>query len=229
MTFFPADRWSRPGIWFLAIWTLGFVAGCQSERDQFMDEASHKPFFQPANFNGDKQLPASLRRVLVLPIYGGHVAETEATSALDEVLVNALQKKARFEVVAISREEIQRRFGRPEFSSAAVLPRGFLDELGRAYGAEAVLFVDLTQYQPYPPLSVGFRAKLAIIKDVRLVWTFDDTFSSADPAVINSIQRVSRQDGAPRSPVDMSVGTFQSPRRFAAYAIETMFDTIPPR
>jgi len=206
---------------------LLLTSGCQSFRDEITDQ--HKPFFQPENFSGAKQLPVSLRRVLVLPVYGGKIAEVESTLALDEVLLSALQKKARFEVVSVSREEIHRRFGQPEFSSAAVLPRGFLEKLGEAYGADAVLFVDLTQYQPYPPLSVGFRAKLATIQDVRLIWTFDQAFSSADPAVINSVQRAGRQDGAPRSPVDMTVGTFQSPRRFAAYAADAMFDTIPPR
>lgn len=223
----PFAQWRGAVIRWLAAGLLLLATGCESFRNELSDQ--NRTFFQPENFNGDKQLPANLRRVLVLPVCGGKVAEVEAALALDSVLLGALQKKARFEVVAVPREEIQRRFHQPEFSSAAVLPRGFLEELGRAYGAEAVLFVDLTQYQPYPPLSVGFRAKLATIQDVRLIWTFDQSFSSADPAVINSIQRAGRQEGAPRSPVDMTVGTFQSPRRFAAYAADAMFDTLPPR
>ncbi len=194
-----------------------------------MDQVKVKPYFRPANFNGETQLPATLRRVLVLPVCGGRVAEVEATLALDEVLLSVLQKKARFEVVTISRDEIQRRFHQPEFSSSAILPRDFMEELGRAYGAEAVLFVDLTLYQPYPPLAVGFRAKLATVQEVRLVWSFDDSFSSIDPAVVNSVQHASHKDKSSQLPVDMTVGTFQSPRRFAAYAADAMFDTLPPR
>jgi len=187
------------------------------------------PFFLPSNYSGDTALPASLHRVLVLPVYGGQAAEVEASQALDAVLLGALQKKARFEVVSVTREEIQRRFNQPEFSSAAVLPHGFLEELGRAYGAEAVMFVDVTVYTPYPPLSVGFRAKLATITDVRLIWSFDETFSSSDPRVVNSVQRTGRQENSARLPADMTVGIFQSPRRFAAFAADTMFDTLPPR
>jgi len=187
------------------------------------------PFYTPKNFDGDTALPASLHRVLVLPVYGGKVAQVEASQVLDEVLLSALQKKNRFEVVTVTREEIQRRFNQPEFSSAAVLPHGFLEDLGRAYGAEAVLFVDITVYAPYPPLAVGFRAKLATIGDVRLVWTFDETFSASDPAVSNSVQRASRQESSSQVPLDMTVGTFQSPRRFAAFAAGIMFDTLPPR
>lgn len=229
MITFPIAQCRSAAGRFLALSFLLLSLGCQSVRDNFLDEAQHKAYFKPTNFNGEKQLPASLRRVLVLPVYGGQVAGAEAASVVDEVMLSALQKTARFEVVQVTREEIQRRFHQPEFSSAAVLPRGFLEELGRVYGAEAVLFVDLTLYQPYPPLALGYRAKLATIQDVRLIWSFDEVVSAANPAVVNGVQRANRKDGNARVPVDMSVGTLQSPRRFAAYAAEAMFDTLPPR
>lgn len=209
---------------------LLLLTGCQSWRDDFIDDAQNKQFYRPTNFNGEKQLPAGLRRVLVLPVFGGQVVTAETSGALDEIIVSALQQKARFEVVSVSREEIQRRFSQPEFSSAALLPGGFLADLSRAHGAEAVLFVDVTLYSPHAPLRVGFRAKLVAVADVRLIWTFDDAFSAADPTVVNSIQRSGRKEGlAARVPADMTVGTFQSPRRFAAYAADTMFETLPPR
>jgi hypothetical protein len=205
------------------------ATGCRSFREELKDQAQEKEYFIPVNFNGERQLPAGLRRVLVLPVYGGRVAGVESAQTLDDVLLSALQKTARFEVVTLSRTECQRRFSRPEFSSSSELPNGFLTELGRAYGAEAVLFVDLTLYEPYRPLAVGFRAKLAVIQDVRIIWTFDESFSTADRAVVNSAQRFSRKGSAAKVPVDMTVGTLQSPRRFAAYAAEAMFDTLPPR
>jgi len=166
---------------------------------------------------------------LVLPVHGGQVADIETSTGLDTILLSTLQKKNRFELVNVSREEIQRRFGQPDFSSASVLPHGFLEELGRAYGAEGVLFVDVTVYNPYPPLAVGFRAKLATIADVRLIWTFDETISASNPAVINSVQQAGRKERSSRLPLDMTDGMFQSPRRFAAFAADAMFGTLPPR
>lgn len=187
------------------------------------------PFFAPHNFAGDQALPAGIRRVLVLPIYGGNLTEPEAIRALDPVLLNALQHQQRFEVVTVSREECALRFGAAEFSSAGALPRGFLEQISHAYAADAVLFVDLTVYQPYRPLAVGFRAKLATVQDVRLVWTFDEIFSAADPAVINSVRRFHLQDRHTTPPVDLSTAALQSPSRFTAYAADTMFATLPPR
>ena len=226
----PLSRLGCIGTRFLAGLMLLLVTACQSWRDDLLNDAQNKKFYQPVNFNGEKQLPAGLRRVLVLPVYGGQVVTAETSQVLDGILINALQQKARFEVVSVSREEMQRRFSQPEFSSAALLPHRFLDELGQAYGAEAVLFVDVTLYAPYAPLAVGFRTKLVSVTDVRLIWTFDDAFSASDPTVVNSVQRAGRKEGsAARVPADMTVGTFQSPRRFAAYAADTMFDTLPPR
>ena len=204
------------------------LTGC-SNMPKINDPSRIGPFYTPHNHAGDKVLPASLHRVLILPVYGGRVAEVDAAMAVDEALVAALQKQARFEVVALAREDCQRRFNRPEISSTALLPNGFLDELGKAYGADAVLFVDLTIYQPYGSLAIGFRAKLALIDGVRLVWSFDDAFSLADPAVVNSASRYSRNSGASLVPIEMTLGTLQSPRRFAAYAAEAMFETLPPR
>lgn len=188
-----------------------------------------KQNYQPANTHGEPQLPAGLHRVLVLPVYGGRVADTQAALALDEALLGALQKQARFEVVSLSREDSQRRFNSPEFSSTEILPRGFLEQLAQAYGADAVLFIDVTVYKPYTPISIGFRAKLATVNEVRLIWTFDDIFSSTDTAVVNSVKRYHRKEGTSRLPTDMAIGTLQSPRRFAAYAADTMFATLPPR
>jgi len=205
-----------------------FLSGCANLK-KLDDPGRFGPFFTPQNHAGVKVLPASLHRVLVLPVYGGSVADVEATLPLDEVLIGGLQKKARFEVVALSREDCQRRFNHPEIASTAVLPDGFLEELGKAYGADAVLFVDLTIYHPYGSLAIGFRAKLATVHEVRLIWSFDDVFSLSDPAVVNSVHRYCQSSGAAPSSVDMTSGVLQSPRRFAAYVADAMFATLPPR
>ncbi len=129
----------------------------------------------------------------------------------------------------MNRVDCQRRFGAPEFSSASELPHNFMGEVARAYAVDAVLFVDLTVYQPYGQLAIGFRAKLATIKDVRLIWSFDDTFSTNDPSVVNGVRHFYLQDRPGQPPVDLTTAALQSPRRFAAYAADTMLSTLPPR
>jgi hypothetical protein len=207
---------------------LGAVAGCAS-LPKLTDGAYNGPFYAPKNFTGDAELPANLRRVLLLPVCGGTVAEPESAAALDPVILNALQRQTRFEVVTISREECQRHFGATEFASTAALPPDFLARLAEAYAADAVMFVDLTHYRPYRPLGVGFRAKLATVKNVRLIWAFDEIFSAENPAILNSIRREHLDTGPTDLPVDLTFATLQSPGRFAAFAADAMFRTLPPR
>lgn len=212
----------------LALGACLLLAGCTSG-PSFNDSARVGPFFKPHNFHGDTVLPASLHRVLLLPIYAGEVADQESATTLDPILLSALQKQSRFEVVSLSRTECQQRFGAPEFSSVAALPHGLLDQLAQDYAVEAVLFIDLTEYRPYRPLGVGFRAKLATVQDVHLIWSFDEAFSATNPAVENSARHYYIAQSAGNPSVDMTASALQSPSRFAAYAADAMFGTLPPR
>ncbi len=193
------------------------------------DPVYRGPFFAPKNYAGEKTMPADVRRVVVLPVYGGGLAEAESLASLDAALLAALQKQSRFEVVPLTRSECLRRFGVTELLSTAVLPNDFLETLARAYAADAVLFTDITAYQAYRPLSLGLRAKLATLRDARMVWNFDEVFSTTDPAVANSARRFYLQSESNSFPVDMTQSVLQSPSRFAAYVTATMFATLPPR
>jgi len=184
--------------------------------------------FVPANHVGEAVMPATVRRVVLLPLAGGGVAPPASLADLDPVVAAALQQQNRFEVVAVSRETCRRLFGAEEFSSVGALPPDFLAAVRREFGADAVLFVDVTVFRAYRPLAIGFRAKLATLSDVRLVWTFDNLFSAADPAVVNSARRHALTGGTPEIPADLSPAVMQSPSRFTAYAAEAMFATLPP-
>lgn len=201
------------------------LAGCNGV--SAFDPALHGPFHVPTNHAGDPTL-GGIRRVVVLPVCGGTVAPAETTALLDPVIVAALQGENRFEVVSLTREESLRRFRVPEVSSASALPHGFLTRLKEDYAADAVLFVDLTVFNPYRPLSVGLRAKLAAIDGTRLVWTFDNVFAADDPAVANSVRRHFLTGDRGGVPVDLTPGVLQSPARFTGYAAAAMFATLPP-
>jgi len=219
----------RPVRSLLAVLALGALAGCQSA-SSVIDPLALDPDsgYVPANYRGDARLPADLQRVAVLPVHGGALADGESTLALDTVVVAALQQQQRFEVVSVSREDCHRLFGAADFSSVAALPHGFIDALARRYAVDAILFVDLTVYRPHQPIALGLRAKLAGVRDVRMIWAFDEVFSAEDPRLRRTIR--SRQRTAMAAPlVDPTPAVLQSPARFGAIAAELMFRTLPPR
>jgi len=186
------------------------------------------PPYTPVNFKGEARLPASLHRVALLPAHGGAVVDAESAAALDPVILTALQRQVRFEVVAISREDCHRMFDVGSFGSTDALPPGLLEKLARVYAVDAVIFTDITVYQPYRPLALGFRAKLATVHDVRLVWSFDEVFSAGQAAMLTSV-RDYYEGGDRAAPVDVSPAVLQSPTRFGAVAADLMFHTLPPR
>jgi hypothetical protein len=200
---------------------LALATGCTTAT------ASTKAFV-PSNHSGDAVMPATVRRVVLLPLAGAGVAPPASLADLDPVVAAALQQQNRFEVIALSRDTCRRLFGSEELASVSALPPEFLAAVQHEYAADAVLFVDVTVFRAYRPLEIGFRAKLATVRDVRLVWVFDNLFSAADPAVVNSARRHVLTGGLPDIPADLSPAVVQSPSRFAAYAAEAMFATLPP-
>ena len=216
----PAARLALAGA------ALLLAAGCQNPA--YNDPARAGPFFKPVNHAGDAALPPTLRRVVLLPVCGGAVANGETAATLDAVFATELQRQNRFEVVVLDRADCRRRFGADEFSSSAALPHDFLPKLRREFAADAVLWIDVTAYRAYRPLALGVRGKLATLKETRLLWTFDTVFSADDPAVANAARRHFVDQTHTAVPADLSPAVLQSPGRFATYVAAATFATLPP-
>jgi hypothetical protein len=208
----------------VAVGCVTLLSGCMTPAAN--DPARTGPFFTPANTSGDATL-GGIRRVVLLPAWVGEGTRPESAAELDPIFLHALQNSKRFEVVTLSREECRRRFRAEALSSASTLPADLFSTLQREYAADAVLFVDLTTYQPYQPILLGLRGKLAAIDGSRLIWTFDNMFSSEAPAAANSA-RNHFLDRDRSVPADLTRTALQSPSRFAAYAAAAMFGTLPP-
>lgn len=202
---------------------LGGAAGCQSPA-----VADAPPVYVPRNFQASETLPEDVRRVVLLPVAGGDDVTPETLRELDAILLTALQKRNRFEVVPLTRAECHRRYGRDSLNSASALPAGLVTDIRDNHAAEAVIFVDLTAHRPYRPQLLGLRAKLVLTggEGVPIIWSFDEIISAENPLVAASVRRHFVRPG---NPVDLSPVALQSPGRFATYAADVMFSTLPAR
>jgi hypothetical protein len=206
---------------------LGLFSGCSVlPNPGHVTEKASQPLH--LNHGGDAKLPSGLQRVILLPLAGGSVASPESASALDPVLIAALQLQNRFEVVPMTREECRRYFQNDEISSVSAIPANLMSVLKREYAADAVLFVDLTVYRAYHPLAIGLRAKLATLDGAHLVWTFDTVFSADDPVVADNAVRFLKSRDQGGLPADLIAVDLESPVRFGTYASTAMFATLPP-
>lgn len=163
----------------LGVAALLFAGGCASVGSRHR-AAKRDTVFVPANFTGVPRLPATLRRVVLLPVGGTAGVPAEALASFDPVMAVELQRTARFEVVIADSAALVRLCDRPRVLSVDALPPGFLSLLAREYDADAVMFVDITALSSYQPLSLGLRAKLAAT-DGTILWAFDTLFATSDP------------------------------------------------
>lgn len=186
------------------------------------------PAFKPTNFSSVGAIPTSVRRVALLPLHSDSW-KGDTLEPLEIAFTAELQKFERFEVVAVPRARMRDEFGAESVLSSAALPADVLARLRAAYGADAVLFEDLTHYAPYQPISIGVRAKLVSTIDGTVLWSFDALFDGAQPSVAVAAREYYLQQGRPAHPLENSSGMMQSPSRFAKYVAHAMFGTLPPR
>jgi len=215
--------WHR--LWPFAL--LPLLAGCRTPSE--FDSARTGPFFLPTNFQAAARIPEEIRRVVVLPVADDGRLPEDTLDNLDTTLQTALGHAQRFELVPLSRPACARLAGARAIRSVDALPHDFLTRLIADYAADAVLFVDVTSYSPYPPLALGLRAKLVRTDNHGILWAFDTIFSATDQAVANAARRHWLDTAPPGTPADFSTTALQSPQRFAAYAATAAFATLPPR
>jgi hypothetical protein len=151
----------------------------------------------------------------------------EFVSAYDPVWATALQRTNRAEIVTIDRVVLARWIGHPSINSTDPLPADLLARVARETGAQAVLFLDLTQCTPYPPLALGFRAKLVSLADSRIIWVADEMFDAAEAPATHAAEHFAQRNAD--GPGDATSGVLQSPTHFAAYAFGAVADLLPPR
>lgn len=170
-----------------------------------------------------------LRRVVILPPYAG-LANTERRQDLDRNFSTELSATGRFEVVPISRNELVALCGRDQVNSTEPLPPRLLAAIRNEYRAEAMMFVDITQDDPYRPITLGVRAKLVDARGegMSTLWSCEEVFSSGNPAVANSARRYGIEEGRQAFPAPQDGSdVLLSPARFSRYAANAVFATLP--
>lgn len=205
------------------ILTLGACRTIDEDWDQPMGEA-----FVPTNYYQKGPLPASVRRVAVLPLYSKEWDHLDLTE-LQQTFAAELGKQNQFEVVVVPPERVRQIFGRNQITSVEPVPADRFSALTNAIGADAVLFSDLTTYHPYRPIVMGVRCKLVDAGTAEILWAFDTVFDSGNPTVSTAARRFHLDESAPPYPLQSSSSILQSPLRYSKYVADAVFATLPER
>lgn len=190
------------------------------------------PGFTPSNvYKGTDSLPADLRRVAVLPlaVNGASAQMTHAQEALANAVGDALSRKLSFEVVTISPETLKRVTGKSEWRANESVPKALFDFLREQKDCQGVVFAELTQFQAYGALQIGWRLRLVDSREAGIYWAADQVFDAGVTSVANAARRFAQDhDTAPGQPADSHL-ILASPSRFGAYTLAALFSTLPAR
>lgn len=217
---------------YLTVFLLAGVLGWTGCAEQAQLRRTFASPYKPTNLHQRAAtLPATLRRVAVLPVTVNDQDQDARTGVqnLEPVLVAELRKKGAFEVVPVTREQLRVWTGQPSFRQSEVLPVGLLGQLREQTGCDGVLFSHLSVYRPYPPLAVGWHLALVTSEDRVTEWSVDEVFDAGSPEVIKAAQSYFRgQLNQPSVELD-STGVLTSPRRFGQYSAAAALGTLPTR
>jgi hypothetical protein len=62
-------------------------------------------------------------------------------------------------------------------------------DLRKALNCSAIIFGSITEYQPYPHLSVGLRLKMIDLTDGRLIWGLEQIWDSSDKKTLDRARK----------------------------------------
>ncbi len=203
------------------------------------------PSYKPTNFyRASDTLPANLRRVAILPLTvtiatgSGDFLEA-GVETLEPLLYAELEKSKRFEVIPVTQQQMKQWTGQFGWRADEQLPPDLLKRLSELTGCDAVLFCQLTRYQPYQPLAVGWKFSLVETHNAgattpndfkaRILWSADEVLDSGDPTVTTGARAYYTQHLRNDAPSADAATMLNSPVRFGQYTLATLLATLPGR
>ncbi|HTA29489.1 MAG TPA: hypothetical protein VK731_03330 [Candidatus Cybelea sp.] len=226
------DLWSgtRPGparLWpCLGIAVL--LCGCDTPKIRLTPAARYKP--TNVYIKGPAMDP-DVQRVAILPMTTLQPTEAfqKGVDSLQPLLHAELIKAKRFEMIVVTPEQLQNWTGQRVWRSDEQLPPDFFDRLREETGCQGVLFDQLTRYQPYQPVAVGWKLTLVFNKAHQIYWAADEVFDAGDDGVANSARDYESSHVVTQSPIPDPNAILSSPSRFGQYTLHELLTTMPQR
>ena len=230
---FPAGGRNLPVRAVCALLAAMALGGCETmPQIPGFSKVVETPEYRPTNIHRKSDvLPLEIKRVAILPIseLTEDVSLGAGADALAPVLQAELEKTKRFEIVAVSPEEMERLTGQAKWRPDEPLPHDFLEQLHTRTGCDAVLFCELTRYNAYPPLIVGWKMSLVQGAGPEILWSVDEVFDAGNPEVASGAKAYYTQHIRIEAPLQESETIMRAPTLFGQYTLSAVFGTLPHR
>jgi hypothetical protein len=188
--------------------------------------------FKLANvYRRKDSLGPEIKRVAVLPLTtaASDVILDSGVDSLEPIVRSELNKTHRFELIPVSAGQLTSLSGKREWRADEALPHDFLAKLKADTDCDAALFCELSSYQPYAPVSIGWKFRLVSVKSGQTLWAADDVFDGREVPVANAARDFSTEH-AHFKPLGTDADfILNSPSRFGTYTLAAVWATLPKR
>jgi hypothetical protein len=204
------------------------LCGCEIPSIKLPPETRYKP---TNIYRKSPSLDPEVKRVAVLPMTTLQPTEAfqKGVDSLQPLLHAELEKAKRFEMITITPEQLQNWTGQRVWRADEQLPPDFFDRLSEETGCQGVLFDQLTRYQPYQPVAVGWKLTLVFNKQHQIYWAADEVFDAGDDGVANAARAYESSHIVTQSPIPDHNAILSSPSRFGQYTLSALLATMPQR
>ena len=204
---------------------LVLLSGCQSVEPRL---ALVQPY-RPQNYRVARTADwEDVNRVVLLPI-SSNCRCPELSSVedrFDETILSELVKARGFQVVPVSRRELNAHYGKRNWSPGESIPSDFFDFMKSSYAADAVAFVGLTEYQSFPQLILGWHGSIVATESKTLLWEINEVFDSGDREVAAAAERYAFRSLMGAKSAGLVASVLNSPSQYAQFTLDAIFRTL---
>jgi len=214
--------WPLALVCFLTLWG---VVGCSTIKERITPVSV--PEYTPTNiYKAD--LPVEFIRVALLPMnLQGDFGQKAALDSIEGALQAELIKAKRFEVVTISKDELEQICGEESLSSQQKWPYELKKALEERQ-VDGVMLIELTHLRGYQPVALGLKMRLVSLQEGKTYWAVDELLDSANPMIYQGALNYDNGMRMGKTSESKTIAFMQtSPTRFAHYAGELLFKTLP--
>lgn len=218
----------------ICLCTLLFLSGCSSYYNRSIPKSEH--FY----LNPEKDL-TTIGRVAFVDL-GNNSDYMTISTDVNKSLFYTIQKKQVFGLVAIRQTDpAWKSLQQDIFSSPADIkePAGMnltaqyslkeLSSIRKTLKCNAILVGNITQFRPFPHMSIGLRMKLIDLRDGQLLWALEQIWDASDKSTGDRIKKYYKRGGwMTRPSLQDELGTV-SPIKFIKFVTYEIADTLEPR
>ena len=168
----------------LILAVLGFSSGCSISYYSPAMPSSNSYYRNPA-----KNI-SSLGKVALIELQNNS-PYPQISEDVTEMVFQQMQKKQVFGLKTVQADS-------PEWKNLQIPPEGpenisQLAAIRKTLNCNAIIIGTVTEYQPYPHLSIGLRLKMIDLTDGQLIWGFEQIWDSADKSTQQKITKYLKQ------------------------------------